>query len=152
MPGEVGERAPDFELKDQHNQLVRLSSFRGGRNVVLVFYPFAFTGVCSGELSEIQDRLGSFQNDEVQVLTVSTDSVYAQRVFADQEKFDYPMLSDFWPHGAVAQAYGILDNKRGCALRGTFIIDKQGMIRWKVVHGLPDARNVAEYQQVLAEL
>jgi peroxiredoxin len=145
----VGSEAPDFELQDQHGQRVRLSGFRG-KHVVLVFYPFAFTGVCTGELVAIRDELAP--GDDVQVLTVSADSVYAQRVFAEQEKLDFPLLSDFWPHGAVAQAYGVFDEERGCALRGSFIIDRAGVVRWRVVNGLPDARDVDEYRKVLAGL
>jgi peroxiredoxin len=152
MPVEVGSQAPDFELRDQHNRRVRLAAFRGHRNVLLVFYPFAFTNVCTGELCTIQDRLTEFQNDDVQVLAVSVDSVFTHRVFADQERLEYPMLSDFWPHGAVAQAYGVFDEEKGCALRGTFVIDKQGVVRWTVVHGLGDARDAAAYQKALAEI
>jgi mycoredoxin-dependent peroxiredoxin len=150
MSAEVGCEAPDFELKDQHGQPVKLSDYRGERNVLLVFYPFAFTGVCTGELAAIRDE-PSF-GDDAQVLTVSVDSVYVQRVFAERENLTYPLLSDFWPHGAVAQAYGVFDDERGCALRGTFVIDKDGVVRWKVVNDLPDARDVGEYLKVLAEL
>jgi peroxiredoxin len=152
MAVEVGDQAPEFELRDQHGQPVALSGFRGARNVVLVFYPFAFTGVCTAELAALRDELvPSLAGDEA-LLTVSVDSVYAHRVFAEQEKLDLPLLSDFWPHGAVAQAYGVFDAERGCALRGTFIIDKDGVVRWTVVHGLPDARDVGEYRKVLGSL
>jgi len=152
MPVEVGQEAPDFALKDQHNQLVKLSGFRGQRNVVIVLYPFTFTGVCTGELSAIRDELPSFQNDDVQVLAVSVDSVASHRVFADQQGLEYPLLSDFWPHGAVAQAYGVFDERVGVAVRGTFIVDKEGVLRWQVVNALPDARDLTEYQKVLASL
>jgi mycoredoxin-dependent peroxiredoxin len=148
---EVGSEAPDFELEDQHGKRVTLSGFRGRRHVVLVFYPFAFTRVCTGELVAIRDTLATAR-DDVQVLTVSVDSVFAHRVFAEQEKLEYPLLSDFWPHGAVAQAYGVFDEERGCARRGTFVIDKDGVVRWKVVTGMPDARDVDEYLRVLASL
>jgi mycoredoxin-dependent peroxiredoxin len=150
MAVEVGSKAPDFELQDQHGQRVKLSDFRGRKHVVLVFYPFAFTGVCTGELVAIRDELAS--GDDVQVLTVSVDSVFAQRVFAEREGLDYPLLSDFWPHGAVAEAYGVFDEERGCALRGTFIIDREGVVRWQVLNDLPDARDVDEYRKVLASL
>ncbi len=150
MAVEVGSKAPDFELQDQHGQRVKLSDFRGRKHIVLVFYPFAFTGVCTGELVAIRDELAS--GDDVQVLTVSVDSVFAQRVFAEREGLDYPLLSDFWPHGAVAEAYGVFDEERGCALRGTFIIDREGVVRWQVLNDLPDARDVDEYRKVLASL
>jgi peroxiredoxin len=152
MSVEVGQQAPDFTLRDQHNQVVRLSAVRGDKNVLLVFYPFAFTGVCTGELAAIQAELPSFQNDDVQVLTVSVDSVFAHRVFAEQESFEFPLLSDFWPHGEVAKAYGVFDASVGAAVRGSYIIDREGVVRWRVVNGLPDARDHEVYQKVLASL
>lgn len=152
MAVEVGDEAPDFELRDQHNSPVRLQDFRGRQNVVLVFYPFAFTTVCTGELCAIRDELPTFENDDVQVLSISVDSVMAHRVFADAEGLSYPMLSDFWPHGAVARAYGVFDDERGAAVRGTFILDRQGVVRWKVVNAIPDARDLVEYQKALAAL
>ncbi|MGE5763033.1 MAG: peroxiredoxin [Mycobacterium leprae] len=152
MPVEVGTVAPEFELRDQHRQRVRLSDYRGRKNVLLVFYPFSFTSVCTGELCTIRDELPAFQNDADQVLAISCDSVYTQRVFADQEGLDYPLLSDFWPHGAVARAYGVFDDTIGAALRGSFVVDRAGIVRWTVVNALPDARDVAAYQKVLAGL
>lgn len=152
MAVKVGDEAPDFELNDQHNSPVRLSDFRGRKNVVLVFYPWAFTRVCTGELCAIRDELPAFENDDVQVLSVSVDSVMAHRVYADTEGLTYPMLSDFWPHGAVAQAYGVFDHEHGAAVRGTFILDRAGVVRWKVVNAIPDARDLEEYQKVLASL
>ncbi|WP_369184118.1 peroxiredoxin [Streptomyces sp. Y1] len=152
MAIEVGTQAPDFELSDQHGQTVRLADFRGAKHVVLVFYPFAFTGVCTGELGALQRELDGLQNDDVQVLGVSCDSPFSQRVFADREGLDFPLLADFWPHGATARAYGVLDEERGCPLRGTFVIDRAGTVRWSVVNGLPDARDEREYLKVLAGL
>jgi mycoredoxin-dependent peroxiredoxin len=152
MTVEVGDKAPDFTLKDQHGQAVTLSDFRGEKNVVLVFYPFAFTGVCTGELCAIRDDLASFVNDDTQVLSVSVDSVFSHRIFAEKENLDYPMLSDFWPHGAVATAYGVFDENLGAAVRGTFIIDKDGLVSWKVVNAIPDARDNGEYKKALASL
>jgi len=148
----VGSEAPDFELRDQHAQTHRLSSYRGQKNVVVVFYPFAFTGVCTGELTAIRDEVSSLQDDETQVLAVSCDTVASLRVFAEREGFDYPLLSDFWPHGAVATAYGVFNEKLGAAERGTFIIDKRGVIRWTVHNAIPDARSLVDYQKALAEL
>jgi mycoredoxin-dependent peroxiredoxin len=148
----VGERAPDFELVDQHGTPVRLSTFRGTRNVLLVFYPWSFSGVCTGELCVLRDDLASFQNDDSQLLAVSIDSKYVQRVFADREGFEFPLLADFWPHGEVARRYGVFDAVAGAALRGTFVIDREGIVRWSVLHGIPDARDPNEYRQVLAEL
>ncbi|CAN2217940.1 Bcp Peroxiredoxin [Candidatus Nanopelagicaceae bacterium] len=148
----VGEVAPDFELKDQHGAKVKLSSFKGEKNVVVLFIPFSFTGTCTGELCAIRDDLAAFQNDDVQVIAISCDSPFTQKIFAEQEGYKFPVLSDFWPHGAVAQAYGIFNADLGCALRGTFVIDKQGIIRWSVVNGLGDARNNGDYKSAIAAL
>ncbi|MDK1473971.1 peroxiredoxin [Streptomyces sp. 549] len=151
-PVAVGDRAPDFELRSQHGEAVALSSYRDRRNVVLLFYPYAFTGVCTGELTALRDQLPAFVNDEVQLLAVSTDSPFALRVFAEQEGLEFPLLSDFWPHGGTARAYGVLDERKGCALRGTFVIDKEGLVRWSVVHGMSDARDPHTYVQALKQL
>ena len=148
----IGTAAPDFERNDQHGNKVSLSSFKGKKNVVLLFIPFAFTGTCTGELCAMRDDLSTFQNDNVELLAVSCDSMFTQRVFAEKEGYNFPVLADFWPHGAVAQAYGIFDEVRGCALRGTFVIDKEGIIRWSVVNGLGDARSNDDYKAALAAL
>ena len=139
---EVGQQAPGFTLLDQNRQEVSLESFRGDKTVVLMFYPYAFTRVCHGELREVQSALSQLQNDDVQVLTVSIDHHYAHRVWAEQEGFTFPLLADFWPHGAVAQAYGVFDDVRGCAVRGTFVIDRTGVVRWVDVQAVPDARDL----------
>lgn len=149
---EVGTKAPDFTLRNQHGESVSLSGFAGRKNVVLLFYPFAFTGVCTGELCALRDELPRFVNEDVQLLAVSNDSPFALRVFAEQERLEYPLLSDFWPHGDASRAYGVFDEEKGCALRGTFIIDKEGTVRWTVVNGLPDARDLDEYVKALATL
>ena len=148
----VGTVAPDFELKDQHGAKISLSSFKGAKNVVVLFIPFAFTGTCTGELCAIRDDLAAFQNDDVQVLAISCDSPYTQKSFAEQEGYKFPMLADFWPHGATAKAYQIFNEDVGCAMRGTFIIDKSGVIRWAVVNGLGDARNQGDYKAAIAAL
>jgi mycoredoxin-dependent peroxiredoxin len=152
MAVEVGDKAPDFELKDQHGATVQLSDFAGQKNVVLVFYPLAFSGVCSGELAALRDEFPEVSRDDVELLTVSVDSGYALRAWDDAEHFGFGLLSDFWPHGAVARAYGVFDENLGIATRGTFIIDKNGVVRWKVVNPVPQARDIAEYQKALAEL
>jgi peroxiredoxin len=148
----AGDTAPDFALKDQHGRTVGLEQFRGAKNVVLLFFPFAFTSVCSGELQAVQSELAAFQNDSTQVVAVSCDSMHALRGFAEQEKLDFPLLSDFWPHGTAARAYGVFAEDKGCALRGTFVIDKQGTVRWTVVNGLPDARDLRAYAEALQAL
>ena len=152
MAVEVGEQAPDFELRDQHGTPVRLSSFRGRRNVVLVFYPLAFSGVCSSELSAMRDEFPEASRDDVALLTVSVDSTYTHRAWSDAEHFEFQLLSDFWPHGEVAKLYGVFDPERGIANRGTFIIDKDGVVRWKVVNPVLQARDLADYSKALAAL
>ncbi len=149
---EPGAEAPDFELKDQTGQPVRLSDYRGKKAVVLVFYPFTFTGVCEGELCSIRDQIEQFQNDDVQTIAVSIDSPFAHRVWAEQQGFDFPILADFWPHGEVAQTYGVFNEHVGAAERGTFIIDRDGVIRYSVHNGLPDARDQEAYLAALKEI
>ena len=152
MAVEVGDKAPDFTLRNQFKDDVTLSDFRDKKNVVLIFYPFAFTGVCTGEMCAIREERPEFENETTAVLAVSADTVASLRVFADQEKLEFPLLSDFWPHGEVSRQYGVFNEDLGAATRGTFIIDRDGIVRYKVVHGIPDARNQDEYKKVLAEL
>ena len=152
MAVEAGQQAPDFELKDQHGEPVRLSSFRGDKNVVLVFYPLAFSGVCSGELSALRDDFPEVTREDVELLTVSVDSTFVLRTWGDRDNFTFRLLSDFWPHGEVARLYGVFDEDKGVATRGTFVIDKTGTIRWQVVNPIPQARDIADYQKALAEL
>ena len=152
MALEPGSAAPDFELKDQTGKPVRLSDYRGKKAVVLVFYPFTFTGVCEGELCSIRDSIEQFQNDDVETIAVSVDSPAVHRVWAEQQGFDFPILSDFWPHGEVARTYGVFNEVVGAAERGTFIIDTDGVIRYSVHNGLPDARDQAAYVTALEEI
>ena len=148
-----GAEAPDFTLKDQNGNDVTLSSFRDKQNVVLVFYPFTFTGVCQGELCSLRDNLSEYQSASAQVLAISCDSRHAQKKWAEEQGFTFPVLSDFWPHGAVARAYGVFNEQLGCANRATFVIDKQG----KIVDvfespNLGTPRDKAEYDAALAKL
>ena len=152
MAVEIGDQAPDFELPDQHGTPVKLSSFRGAKNVVLVFYPLAFSPVCSGELCALREDFPEVTRDDVELLTVSVDSLFAHRAWAEKENFQFSLLADFWPHGAVAKQYGVFDEARGLAIRGTFVIDKEGVVRWSVVNPIPQARDIADYQKALAEL
>ncbi|MBB4916342.1 peroxiredoxin [Streptosporangium saharense] len=151
MTVDVGSPAPDFELKDQHGTPVKLSDHRG-KKVVLIFYPLAFSGVCHGELCALRDEFVARAPEDVQVLTASVDSVFTHRAWADQEGYTFPLLSDFWPHGEVARAYGVFDEEKGIATRGTFVIDGEGVVRWSVVNPIPQARDIAEYLKVLADL
>lgn len=152
MALETGQPAPDFTLKDQHGTPVRLASLRAERHVVVVFFPFAFTGICTQELCTIRDDIAVYQNDDVQVLAISCDAMPTLRVFADREGFTFPLLSDFWPHGEVARAYDVFDEHAGLALRGTFILDRDGIVRWRVVNPRGQARDAAAYRTALAAL
>jgi len=147
----VGQAAPDFELDNQFGEPVRLSEFRG-RTVVLVFFPFAFSGICTGELCELRDNLALFEDADAVVLGVSVDSKFAQRAYAEKEGYTFDLLADFWPHGAVAEQYGVFDPDSGMARRGTFIIDAGGAVRYVVVNPRGQARDFAEYRAALAGL
>jgi mycoredoxin-dependent peroxiredoxin len=152
MTLQVGQSAPDFELKDNTGSVVRLSDYQGKQPVALVFYPFAFSGICTGELCEIRDNLTVFGDANVQVLAVSCDPAHSLRVFAEQEGYTFPLLSDFWPHGAVAQQYGVFLDGPGMASRGTFLVDTDGVLRWSVVNGPGEARPIAAYREAVAAL
>ena len=127
--------------------------FRGAKNVVLVFYPFAFSGICTGELCEIRDDLGGFVADDVQVLAVSCDHMFTQRAWADKEGYFFPLLSDFWPHGGGGAGRTASSTSRPAPpLRGTFLIDTEGVVRWSLVNEIGQARDFTGYHAALAEL
>jgi len=149
---DVGQTAPDFTLRDQQGKKVSLSDYKGVKNVVIVFYPFAFSGICTGELCEIRDNLGDFESDDVQVLAVSCDHMFTQRAWSDAEGYFFPVLSDYWPHGATAQAYGVFEKSGGFSTRGTFLVDRDGVVRWTLVNGTSERRDFAGYRAALKEL
>lgn len=149
----VGDVAPDFTLKDQDGNEVSLSSFRGEQNVALVFFPFTFSGLCTGELCELRDDPSTFADAGAQVLAVSCNARHAQAAWAQQEGFDFPVLTDFWPHGEVAKAYGVFNDTLGCANRATFVIDKQGKVAAMFATAdLTTPRQRADYAAALATL
>jgi mycoredoxin-dependent peroxiredoxin len=149
---DVGDQAPDFELRDQHAQVHRLSEHRGRDNVLLVFYPFAFTGVCTGEMAALRDALPALTATGTVVYAMSCDPIGSLRAFADAEGVTFPLLSDFWPHGAVSTSYGAFNELIGAANRQSFVIDRDGIVRWSVMSELGEARDVDEYEKVLADL
>lgn len=149
---EVGTQAPDFTLKDQNGQPVTLSSFRGAKNVLLVFFPLAFTGICQGELDEIRDRLGEYENADTVTLAISVGPPPTHKVWATQSGFTFPVLSDFWPHGAVAAAYGVFNDDAGIANRGTFVVDRDGIVRFAEMKQPGEARDQAVWTEALAAL
>ena len=152
MPIQVGEQAPDFTLRDQHGVEFSLSSVLGKKAVLLVFYPFAFSGTCQGELCQLRDELATYEDENVQVLGVSVDSPFALKAWANQEGYQFPLLSDFWPHGAVAQSYGVFNEAVGMALRGTFLIDVSGVVRFAEVNAPGEARDQDAWKKAVASL
>ena len=146
---EIGGPAPDFALRDQFGQETTLSSYRGRKAVAIFFYPFAFSGVCTGEMAGIRDRLADFMTFETEVLAISCDPVYSLRVFAEQDGLNFPLLSDFWPHGEVTRSYDVFDDDKGCPRRSSYIIDKDGTVRWSVHNADPVGRDLDAH---LAEL
>jgi peroxiredoxin (alkyl hydroperoxide reductase subunit C) len=148
----MGQQAPDFTLKDQNNEEFRLSDYRGERAVLIVFYPLAFTGICTGELCAVRDDIGAFQNDDVQVVSISVDSVYAHKIFSQREGYEFPLLADFWPHGAVAQAYGVFNETTGFANRGTFLVDKDGIVRFAEMNQPGEGRDAEAWRSAIKAL
>ena len=152
MPVAVGDIAPDFTLKDQNNEDFVLSSFRGDQAVLIVFYPLAFTGICTGELQVVQRELASFQNDNVQVVTISVDSVFSHKIFSLREGFEFPLLADFWPHGEVARRYGVFNDEGGFSDRGTFLVDRDGIVRFTQHYGANDGREPSDWLDAIHAL
>lgn len=148
----IGDSAPDFTLSNQHGEEITLSSFRGKKSVVVVFYPFSFTGICTGELCEIRDNISVFQDANVELLAISCDSKYTQKVFAEQEGYTFNVLSDFWPHGAVSKAYDVFIEASGMANRATFVINKDGEITAKFVTAPGQAREFGDYRKAIEAL
>ncbi len=148
----VGERAPDFTLQNQHGEPVTLSEFAGKKRVILVFYPFAFSRVCTAELGEIRDNLSDLADDATALLAISCDHMFSLRAFAEHDRLDFPLLSDFWPHGAVSAAYGVFDEQLGSSGRATFIVDRDGVVRWQVENEIPQARSLDDIRMVLTHL
>jgi len=149
---EPGTEAPDFTLKDQNGQPVSLSDFRAAKDVLLVFFPLAFTGICQGELDEIRDKLPSYQNDDTATLAISVGPPPTHKVWATQSGFTFPVLADFWPHGAVATAYGVFNSGAGFANRGTFVVDRSGIIRFAEMKEPGEARDQAVWTDALSAL
>ena len=148
----VGDTAPAFSLKNQFGETVTLSDYLGKSAVALVFFPLAFSGICTGELCELRDNITAFVDDDVQVIGISVDSHFAQRAFAEREGYDFPMLADFWPHGEVARAYGVFIEEAGIANRATFLIGKDGRVASTIVTEPGVARDLSVYRDALASL
>lgn len=148
----VGTPAPDFTLRDQNQQRVTLSSFRGSKNVLLVFFPLAFTGICQGELDQLRDHLPEFENDDSAVLAISVGPPPTHRIWALESGFTFPVLSDFWPHGAVSQSYGVFNDEAGYSNRGTFVVNRSGIIRFAEMKQPGESRDQRLWTDALAAL
>ncbi|WP_245933549.1 peroxiredoxin [Arthrobacter livingstonensis] len=143
--------APDFSLSNQFGEPVTLSALRGAP-VAVVFYPFAFSGICTGELCELRDNFAQFASSGTRLLAVSVDSKYTLRAYSSAEGFEFELLADFWPHGGVASSYGVFESERGMAGRATFVIDSSGMVRDAFSTPSGQARPLERYRQALAAL
>ncbi|QUR68043.1 peroxiredoxin [Mycobacterium spongiae] len=148
----VGDVAPDFTLRDQNQQPVALAGYRGAKNVLLVFFPLAFTGICQGELDQVRDHLPEFDNDDSAVLAISVGPPPTHKIWATESGFLFPVLSDFWPHGAVAQAYGVFNDKAGYPNRGTFVVDRSGIIQFAEMKQPGEARDQRLWADALTAL
>lgn len=146
----IGSPAPRFTLRDQDRNPV--TPLDGGRATLLVFFPFAFSGICTGELCEIRDDLASVDNDAVRVMGVSCDAPWSLKAWGDAQGYTFPLLSDFWPHGQVGRMYGVFDENVGASVRGSFLVDASGVLRWSQVNGLGEARDIAAYREAVAAL
>jgi len=148
----IDQPAPDFCLRDQFGQEHRLSDHRGSSVVVVLFFPFAFTPVCEAELAEVVAGGNAFTSGDVVTYGISCDPLASLRAFAEERGISLPLLSDFWPHGRVADSYGVFLPERGFANRGTFIVDRAGLLRWSVVTSSAEPRSADDYRRALAPL
>jgi peroxiredoxin len=143
----VGDEAPEFQGRDTEGQLVKLSDFRGQKNVLLVFYPYAFTRTCTSEFCQLRDENPDLSGmKDTEIIGISTDTVASLRVWKEQENYVNRFVSDFWPHGAISRAYGAFDERLGAPVRNTFLIDKDGIVRYAEHNGL-ETLAVARDQQ-----
>ena len=153
MTVQAGQEAPDFELKDQAGELVSLAGFRGDKAVTLVFYPFTFTGVCQGELCRLRDDISSFEAAGVQVLAVSCDSPFAQKKWAEEQGFTFPVLSDFAAPRRSGQGLRRVQRRAGLRQRATFVIDKDGkVVDTFATDNLGTPRDKSRYEEAIAKL
>ena len=152
MSVEVGSVAPDFTLPDSDRAPFTLSEFRGRKAVLVVFYPFAFSGTCTTELCALRDDLASFQNEQVQVVAVSTDPAPTLKAWASAQGYDFPLLSDFWPHGELAKTYGVFHEQGGMAVRGTFLIGTDGVVKFAEINGPGEARDQVSWRRAIEAL
>ncbi|HNJ79180.1 MAG TPA: peroxiredoxin [Marmoricola sp.] len=149
---EIGSQAPDLILPDQHGAEFSLAALRGQKAVLLVFYPFAFSGVCNGELTGFRDHLEKFETERTTIAAISCDPMFALRAYADRDALFFPLLSDFWPHGEVSRAFGVFDDQLGCSTRSSYVIDAGGVVRWAIHSPMGVARDLDEQARQLAQV
>ncbi|HEX6248826.1 MAG TPA: peroxiredoxin [Nocardioidaceae bacterium] len=152
MPLQTGARAPGFTLRDHHGRATSLEALRSERPVLLVFFPFAFSGVCSGEMRDLRDQGHRIDQAGASLVGVSCDPMFSLRTFADQDRLGFPLLSDFWPHGEVARAYDVFDTDNGCPTRSSYLVDRGGAVRWGVHNPMGEARSVDDYVREIEAL
>ena len=152
MTVEVGQQAPDFSLTNQDGETVTLADYRGKQAVLVVFYPFAFSGICTNELIGVREDIAEYQNDKVQILALSTDPRPTLKAWSDDQGFEFPLLSDFWPHGATAESYGVFFTDAGFAKRGTFLVDKDGVVQFSESFGPGETRDQQGWKDAISRL
>jgi mycoredoxin-dependent peroxiredoxin len=148
----VGQTAPDFALKDQHQKEVRLSDFKGKSNVVLVFYPLDWSPVCTNEHACFVNDMKQFATLDAEVLGVSVDSVWSHKAFAEKMGITYSLLADFQPKGAMAERYGVYLSDKGISGRAIIIVNKEGKIAWMKNYDIPVVPDVKEVAAALLQV
>lgn len=144
--------APSFRLTSHTGESWNLADALEKGPVALVFFPFAFSGICQGELCELRDNIAVFRDAAVQLVGISVDSKFALRAWAETQNFEFPLLSDFWPHGQVARNYGVFSEESGMALRATVLIDRGGVVRASFETAVGEPRSLAAYREAIATL
>ncbi len=152
MVVQAGEIAPDFTLSDQNGEELTLSELVSEGPVALVFFPLAFSGICTGELCELRDNLTVFSDAKVRLVGISVDSVFALKVWAEREGYEFSILSDFWPHGAVAREFGAFVEERGIATRATVLIGQDRRVLASFETSPGEARDFSAYREAVAAL
>lgn len=148
----VGAAAPAFELVDQNNNTVSSESFRGS-NTLVVFIPFPFTGICDDEACTIRDNLAELESLNANVVVITVHARPVNKRWADENDFSFPVLSDYWPHGETAKAYGAFNQTAGAANRYTFVLDADGIVRHIInTEELGIGREYAAYVEALKNL